>query len=197
LFAYGLAILPLIRKLKAKFTQVNQPWYADDAGADGNFRSIRHFFLHLQEIGLDFGYFPEPSKSILVVHEHNLEKARSAFADHEFQITTSSRYLSGFIAEEEALRSWMKEKTTLWTTAIPEIALASKNFPQSTYVGLQKSLQQEWQFVQRVVKDSGEGPSSALKKLSPKLSYPLFLTTFSTMVTLNKNSQPSLLNLLD
>jgi hypothetical protein len=33
MFAYGLGILPLICKLKSKFTNMNQPWYADDPGA--------------------------------------------------------------------------------------------------------------------------------------------------------------------
>jgi hypothetical protein len=193
MFAYGLGrILPLIHKLKAEFTQVNQPWYADNAGAGGNIRSICHFFLRLQEICLDFGYFPEPSKSILIVREHNLEKVRSAFADHKFQITTASRYLGGFVGEEEALRSWIKEETTLWTTAIHEIASTSKNFPQSTYAGLQNSLQQERQFVQRVVKDNGGSFIGLRKKVSPKLFYPLFLMMFLTTMTLNKKLQRSL-----
>jgi hypothetical protein len=190
MFVYGLGILPLIRKLKAEFMQVKQPWYADDAGAGGNFRSIRHFFLRLQEISPDFGYFPEPSKSILIVRNHNLEKARTAFADLKFQITTGSRYLGGFVGEEEALRSWIKEKTTLWTPAIHEIASASKNFPQSAYAGLQKSLQQEWQFVQRVVKDSGG--SFEVEEALSKAFLPSLLMMFSMTTTLDKNSQPSL-----
>ena len=33
--AYGIGILPLIKNLKAEFTDVTQPWYADDAGALG------------------------------------------------------------------------------------------------------------------------------------------------------------------
>ena len=32
----------------------------------------------------------------------------------------------------------------------------SRKHPQSTYVGLQKSLQQEWEFVQRVTPGIGE-----------------------------------------
>jgi hypothetical protein len=133
--------------------QVKQPWYADNAGAGGNFQSIRYFLQRLQEIGPDFGYFLELTKSIIIVHEHNLKVVRTAFADLKFKVNTGNQYLGGFIGEEDALRSWLKEKTTLWTEAIHKISLATKNFPQSPYAGLQKSLQQEWQFVQRVVKD--------------------------------------------
>jgi hypothetical protein len=78
--------------------------------------TIHHFFLHLQEIGPDFGYFPVPSKSIIVVREHNLlDKAKSAFADLEFQITTGSRYLRDFIGGSRALLA-RREKNS-WTLA--------------------------------------------------------------------------------
>jgi hypothetical protein len=56
MFAYGIGVLPLIRLLKAQFTRVKQPWYADDAGAGGKFSDIRSFFRKLQEIGPNFGY---------------------------------------------------------------------------------------------------------------------------------------------
>jgi hypothetical protein len=172
MFAYGLGILPLIRKLKSEFTYVNQPWYADDAGAGGNFRSIRLFFKRLQELGPDFGYFPEPSKSILVVRDHNLDKTKSAFADFEFQITTGCRYLGGFVGE--ALRSWLEEKVQFWTAAICEITSTSKNFPQSAYSGLQKSLQQEWKLVQRVFKDGRASFTAVEEALSQAFLPSLF-----------------------
>jgi hypothetical protein len=76
MFAYGIGILPLIGQLKAKFPQVEQPWYADDAGAGAKFNEIERFFRRLCEIGPLFGYYPEPTKSILIVRQHNLEEAR-------------------------------------------------------------------------------------------------------------------------
>ena len=44
MFAYGLGLLPLIRQLKVDFPEVEQPWYADDAGAGGNFAKIRRLY---------------------------------------------------------------------------------------------------------------------------------------------------------
>ncbi len=60
MFAYGIGILPLTRQLKAEFPQVEQPWYADDAGAGAKFDEIERFFQRLCEIGPLFGYYPEP-----------------------------------------------------------------------------------------------------------------------------------------
>ena len=36
-----------------------------------------------------------------------------------------------------------------------DLVSAALNFPQAAYSGLQKSLQQEWQFAKRVTKDVG------------------------------------------
>jgi hypothetical protein len=46
---------------------MEQPWYADDAGARAKFDEIERFFRRLCEIGPLFGYYPEPTKSILIV----------------------------------------------------------------------------------------------------------------------------------
>jgi hypothetical protein len=62
---------------------------------------MRHF-EKLEEIGPHYGYYPEPSKSILIVPQKNLAAAQIAFEGHEFTITAGSRYLSGFIGEREA-----------------------------------------------------------------------------------------------
>jgi hypothetical protein len=44
------------------------------------------------------------------------------------------------------------EKPKNWEEAVADLAKVAPNFPQTAYSGLQKSLQQEWQFVQRVTK---------------------------------------------
>jgi hypothetical protein len=44
MFAYRIGILPLIPQLKAEIPQVEQPWYADDAGAGARFDEIERFF---------------------------------------------------------------------------------------------------------------------------------------------------------
>jgi hypothetical protein len=155
MFAYGIGILPLIRLLKTEFPAVEQPWYADDAGAGGKFDDIRKFFRRLQEIGPNYGYFPEPSKSILIVPQHNLEAAQVAFPEFQFEVRTGHRYLGAFIGEDDALKERLAEKTKHWEEAVVDLATVAPNFPQAAYSGLQKSLQQEWQFVQRVTKGIG------------------------------------------
>jgi hypothetical protein len=85
--AYGLMPLPLIVKLlKKDHPNVSQPcWYADDAGAGGSFTVIQKQFECLRKLGSARGYYPEPSKSILVVvRETNLVAAKAALRDLGF-----------------------------------------------------------------------------------------------------------------
>ena len=92
---------------------------------------------------------------MLVVAEHNVERAKAAFADLNFKVVTGSRYLGGFVGEAAAQASWVEDKASSWAEAVGELAVVAKRFPQTAYAGLQKSLQQEWQFVQRVTPGIG------------------------------------------
>ena len=66
------------------------------------------------------------------------------------KILTGSRYLGGFVGEREAERCWVQTKVEGWAVLVKTLAEVARKHPQSAYAGLQKSLQQEWAFVQRV-----------------------------------------------
>jgi hypothetical protein len=150
-------------------------WYADDVGAGGKFDAIRQF-TRLKEIGPNFGYFPEPSKSILIVPLHSFEHASTAFVHLGFKITTGSRYLvGGFIGEKGALDVWTLEKIDDWSGAVVELASAAKvYYPQAAFAGLRISLQQEWQFVQRFIKEIGGKFTEIEKEISQAFLPALF-----------------------
>ena len=57
---YGLATLPLIRRLDGLCTQV---WYADDSAAIGKLAQLREWWDKLATDGPSFGYFANPSKT--------------------------------------------------------------------------------------------------------------------------------------
>ena len=64
---YGIEILLLIRMLKREFPAAKQQWNADDGSTAGHFADIRPQFERLQQLAPNYVYFPESSKSILVV----------------------------------------------------------------------------------------------------------------------------------
>jgi hypothetical protein len=92
----------MIRQLKVLYPELKQPWYADDTRDLGSFDDIIRMFTRLMEIGPDFGYFPNPSKSIIVTPASKLEFAEQHFNstyDLGFSVCTGHRYLGGFIGD--------------------------------------------------------------------------------------------------
>ena len=61
-----------------------------------------------------------------------------------------SRYLGGYIGERKTEGQWVQEKVEGWADSVRTLTGMARKHPQSAYAGLQKSLQQEWAFVQQV-----------------------------------------------
>jgi hypothetical protein len=55
--AFGLGLMPLIRRLKEELPTVHQPWYADDAAAASSFSKIREFMNFLEKHGPSYSYW--------------------------------------------------------------------------------------------------------------------------------------------
>ena len=82
---YAIGTLPLIRSLHdpSCWTQI---WYADDAFTEGSLEGIHEWFSLLCSQGPAFGYFPESTKSLVVVGEQFKTKAKLFFMIWEFRL---------------------------------------------------------------------------------------------------------------
>ena len=115
--------------------------------------------MHLRDLqaqGPAQGYYPEPTKSILVMAPGNVARAEENFRGLGIRVVLGQRYLGGFIGDTEAEREWLREKLQGWTESVNVLVGVAHKHPQSAYAGLKKSLQQEWAFVQRVTPVVGE-----------------------------------------
>ena len=156
MIAYGIGVLPLIRELWGAYPCVTQPWYADDAGAGGKFEQIIAHIRDLQERGPPRGYYPEPTKNILVVAPRNVAQAEEFFRGMVIKVVTGHQYLGRFIGDREAGKRWLAGKITGWAESVDTLAGVYRKHLQSVYSGLKKSLQKEWSFVQRVTPGIGD-----------------------------------------
>ena len=116
---------------------------------------VQAHFRDLQARGPARGYYPEPTKSILVVAPGNVARAEEHFRGLGIRVVTGHRYLGGFIGDADAERDWLREKIQGWSESVKVLAGVAHKHPQSAYAVLQKSLQQEWDFVQRVTPGVG------------------------------------------
>lgn len=158
---------------------MEQPWFADDGAGLTRFASLQGQFTRLQEIGPIYGYIANVVKSKIVVTKNNFESVKAYFADLEFKVTMGSHYLGGFIGEAEDLDTWINGKVTDWSDTVAELANAAIGYPQSAYSGLQHSLQQEWQFVQRVTKGVSDKFAKVEKEILETFLLALFADEFA------------------
>ena len=85
---YAVDTLPLIKRFPNLAMQV---WYADDASALGTITNLRECWENLARMGLGFEYFPNPSKTWLVMKVEYFSKAAAAFEGTRINITMHLR----------------------------------------------------------------------------------------------------------
>ena len=88
---YALAVTPLIHRLRNMQPDVKQVWFADDAMAAGNLKDLLQWWQHLTAIGPAFVYFPNATKTHLVVEPELMDKATKIFENTEVQVTTQGQ----------------------------------------------------------------------------------------------------------
>ena len=105
---YALATIPLIGKL-SEVDSVTQTWYADDASAGGNLSDLHAWWNLLSDIGPKFGYFPNASKTWLIVKEELLDQASEEFGDTNIQLTSEGRpYLGSPLGSLSFVNSFVR-----------------------------------------------------------------------------------------
>ena len=107
---YGLTMLPLSKYLLQVVPECHQPWYADNAGAGGKFDKIADCFMELTDKGPVRGYFPNPTKSILVVKPHSVKVAKAKFSHLGFHVVNGTQYLGGHVKTVESKEEWVSDK---------------------------------------------------------------------------------------
>ena len=88
---YAIAAQPLIHQLHGIAKQV---WYADDSAAGSNLEELRRWWDMLEGIGPNYGYFPNGSKTLIVVKPELV--SNEIFQGTGISISTEGRcYLGG------------------------------------------------------------------------------------------------------
>uniref|UniRef100_A0A0K8TJ54 Reverse transcriptase domain-containing protein n=2 Tax=Lygus hesperus TaxID=30085 RepID=A0A0K8TJ54_LYGHE len=146
---YAVGTLQLIKSLKR--SQWRQNWYADDSACIGKLSMIREWFDLLQAEGPKWGYYPEPSKSFLVIKDGLEEESRALFGDLNVKIVYSHRFLGGVIGSPAQKKEYVREKVQKWVEHTEKFAVAAQDSPQAVHAAFTKSLQFEWAFTQRVI----------------------------------------------
>jgi hypothetical protein len=107
---YGVALLPLVEKLRVAVPEATTPWFADDAAAIGNALDNATALEFLAHEGKAYGWYAEPEKTHVICTKEEEPEVKAAFLSRGFvevKFSRGQRYLGGFIGSEKAKHDWV------------------------------------------------------------------------------------------
>ena len=142
---YAIAITPHINNLECE--SLKQIWYADDAAAGGKLNDLKAWSNRLNELGPDYGYYPNASKSWLIVKEEHLPAADITVQDSVVAITKEGRrYLGGAIGTRTFVETYAKEKISTWSQEVLHLSKIANSQPHAAHSAFKHGLVNKWTF---------------------------------------------------
>ena len=164
---YALSTKPLIDHLRNIIKQV---WFADDSAAGGNLEAVYKWWKELLQVGPKYGYFPNPSKSILVVKDPQMiDQAKALFGEFNMQITSGTRHLGAVLGNTGVKDQYIADKVQGWCKDIKMLADIAESEPQAAYSAYISGIQHRWKFVQRTVPHISEAMEPLEHEIRQKL----------------------------
>jgi len=135
---YAIGTQPLIHRLNGIGKQV---WYADDSAAGSSVDNLKIWWDLLEEIGPLYGYFPNGSKTHLLVKPDAVERARLLFKGTGINISTEGkRYLGGGIGGTPFLKQFVGRKVQEWANELKTLSTFAKTQPHAAYAAFTHGL---------------------------------------------------------
>ena len=155
---YAIGIRPLINTLQEQTdsSKCQQVWYADDSSGAGKLIEIRKWWDVLNKDGPKYGYFPKPSKTILIIkNPQDLQMANELFNGTGITITLEGeRHLGAVIGSNEFRSRYISTKVGKWIQDVEQLAKIADDEPQLAYSAFTKALSMRWCFLQRTIPDT-------------------------------------------
>ena len=149
---YAIAIIPLIHQLEDEETK--QVWFADDATAGGNLDSLKAWWDRIVDLGPDYGYYPNASKTWLIVKEENLEEATTLFEGTGVAITAEGRrHLGAAIGTHDFVERYIQQKVSAWIHEVDRLSSIAITQPHTAYAAFSHGLSSKWTYLARTIPD--------------------------------------------
>ena len=150
---YALGVVPLINALSDD--SIKQVWYADDASACGRLMDVRRWWDRLVSIGPHFGYFPNPSKTCLIVKGSFYDSAVSIFQDSGVCISIEGkRHLGAALGSPSFVASFVTQKVSLWRQELTVLSDISVTQPHAAYAAFVHGVISKWNYLVRCIPDT-------------------------------------------
>ena len=152
---YAIGTRPLVDRLSDTVNPelCKQVWYADDSGSAGKISEMRKWWDELYQEGPKYGYFPKPSKTVLIVKDPDqLQFAQDTFSGTGITISTEGeRHLGAAIGNSAFKEQYVQRKVEKWVQDVEQLSIIANEEPQIALAAFTKALCMRWCFVQRTI----------------------------------------------
>ena len=106
----------------------------------------------MQVSGPDYGYYPLPKKTVLIVKQDHLDEATRIFDGIGITISaTGERHMGAWVGSTAHKEKYVSEKVSDWVRDIEELSRLAKDEPQAVYACYTKAISHRWSYVQRTI----------------------------------------------
>ena len=139
-------------KMGTEEFKVKHAAYADDLAGVGKIKSLKRWWLNLMEYGPKMGYYPEPTKSWLIVKVEHLEEAKRIFNDTGLNITVDGRkHLGAAVGTSTFKNEYVAKKIDDWITQIETLAKIAWVEPHLSYIAFVYGMQNKFTYTMRTL----------------------------------------------
>ena len=165
--AYGVGITPLFQLIR---NDTKQAAFADDLSGAQKLIILREWWANISTYGPPLGYFPNASKTWLVVKPHLHADAARIFEGTGIKITVEGRkHLGGFVGSREAEERYAISKIEELTDQVLVLAEIAKTEPHAAYAGFNKGFIHKLNYHIRVIPEIGTFLASLDQAVQDKL----------------------------
>ena len=137
---YALAVTPLIHQLRTNSPDVCSLLQQTEDLVD------------LTVLGPKFGYYPNGSKTHLVVKPEHEETARQLFTDTDVNISIEGkRHLGAALGSRTFTEEYVTNKVQGWTQEITRLAEIGTTQPHAAYATFTHGLSSRWSYISRTI----------------------------------------------
>ena len=123
----------------------------------GALTGLRKWWDLIVERGPAFGYFPNPTKTCLVVKEESAAMAKEVFQGTGISVTEEGkRHLGAAIGTQTFIERYVEQKVSEWVSAVERLSSIAHTQPHAADASFTHGLMSKWTYLTRAIPNIGD-----------------------------------------
>ena len=106
----------------------------------------------MEEIGPDFGYHANASKSRLIVKDEHTARTTELFQGSDVQITREGqRHIGAALGSQTFVETYEMGRVQEWVREVEQLAAIARSQPHAAYTAMTHGLSSKWMYLSRTI----------------------------------------------